>query len=125
MTMALSHTIRTKRHARLPVSLNGLDMKLTLVEHAHGSHFRVQCTGLPCATVEWDSPNSQWFGSQKNIYLKQGVCENYVDWGAVIGSGPEGYDLPRAVSITCRNRNQRGWKAELTGTVSDGSDVFT
>ena len=102
-------------------------LTLTIAEHVPGSHFKVQCTGLSCAKMEWDSPKSQWVGlngSQKNNYLKQGNCEISVNWDAVIGAGPEGDGLPKAVSITCRNQNSQGWKAEVTGTVHDGIDLF-
>ena len=110
-------------------------MRLTLVEHVmrgehddHQHHFRIECTGLPCTTVEWDSPDtSQWSGENGSImnnYLKPGVCSNYVDWGAVVESGPEGARLPREVAITCRNRNRRGSMEELTGTVFERKTNF-
>ena len=95
-------------------SIRAGDIKMTIVEQSYGSHFRIACTGLPCDKNEWVSNDSQWYSKQeKDIYLKQGVCENYIDWGAVRGSGPDPY--ARSVTITCRNKS-KGWQ-ELTGTI--------
>jgi len=90
-------------------SIRAGDIKMTIVEQSYGSHFRIACTGLPCDKNEWVSNDSQWYSKQeKDIYLKQGVCENYIDWGAVRGS-------LSSVTITCRNKS-KGWQ-ELTGTI--------